>query len=210
MQSAASNFYGKLHYPGPMVPDSIKSFHHYGSTEWNFSYEAPAAKVAAKVFNDAFLSVDSKHRSHLSTPFQYCIRRFPSFYIKSPQFHGFDLSSEAPPPPSTFFPSPLSVKILAYADDTSVYLSNSQNFMLLQQAINIYMQACNALLNYHKTVATPLSGKPSASRSALLTANGIHAWHDPTSATPLIYLGYPICSNITQRNVAYQKLYDSI
>ncbi|KAI8637702.1 hypothetical protein BD408DRAFT_353234, partial [Parasitella parasitica] len=71
------------------------------------------------------------------------------------------------------------------------------------------MQASNALLNYHKTVATSLSGKPSASWSALLTANDIHAWHDCTSATPLIYLGYPICSNITQRNVAYQKLYDS-
>ncbi|CEP14639.1 hypothetical protein [Parasitella parasitica] len=129
---------------------------------------------------------------------------------QNPHFKGFDLSYEAPPPTSTSFPSPLFVKILAYADDTLVYLQNSQDFMLLQQAILVYMQASKALLNYHKTVATSLSGKPSASWSALLTANGIHAWHDRTSLTPLIYLGYNICSNITQRNVAYQKLYDSI
>ncbi|CEP12682.1 hypothetical protein [Parasitella parasitica] len=62
----------------------------------------------------------------------------------------------------------------------------------------------------NKKQAISAAGKPSASWSALLTANGINAWHDRTSATPLIYLGYSICSNITQRNVAYQKLYDSI
>ncbi|CEP16676.1 hypothetical protein [Parasitella parasitica] len=36
-------------------------------------------------------------------------------------------------------------------------------------------------------------------------------WNDGTFSTPLMHLGYPICSNIiTQLNVAHQKLYDSI
>ncbi|CEP19595.1 hypothetical protein [Parasitella parasitica] len=74
------------------------------------------------------------------------------------------------------------------------------------------MRVSNALLNYHKTVpTTSLAGKPTASWSALLTATGIYAWQGRTSSTPLIYLlGYPICSNNTQRNVAYQKIYDCI
>ena len=70
-------------------------------------------------------------------------------------FRGFDFTTEAPPSSAATAPTPsLSVKILAYADDTLVYLQNFHDFTLLQQAIDLYMQASNALLNYHKTVAT--------------------------------------------------------
>ncbi|CEP07105.1 hypothetical protein, partial, partial [Parasitella parasitica] len=72
------------------------------------------------------------------------------------------------------------------------------------------MQASNALLNYHKTVATSLSGKPSANWETLLHNHGITAWHDKLSPSPLSYLGYPICSSIAQRNVAFDKLRDTI
>ena len=55
-----------------------------------------------------------------------------------------------------------SVEILAYdADDTLVFLRDTNGFYILQQFITRYTHASNALLNYHKTVATSLSGKPS-------------------------------------------------
>ncbi|GAN04725.1 hypothetical protein MAM1_0071c04189 [Mucor ambiguus] len=120
------------------------------------------------------------------------------------------INPEVPAPSAAPIITPLAVKILAYADDTLVYPHDTQKFHRLQSTITVYMKASSALLNYHKTIATSLSGKPSATRQALLTAHGITAWHGRTFATPLIYLGYPICSNITQRNVAFQKLYDSI
>ncbi|KAK4513718.1 uncharacterized protein ATC70_005723 [Mucor velutinosus] len=120
----------------------------------------------------------------------------------------FDRDTPAPQPALTI--SPLAVKILTYADDTLMYLHDTHDFHRLQSAISVYMKASNALLNYHKSIATSLSGKPSATWQALMTSHGITAWHDRTSATPLIYLGYPICSSITQRNVAFQKLYDII
>ncbi|KAK4518783.1 uncharacterized protein ATC70_009006 [Mucor velutinosus] len=161
---------------------------------------------------------------------------------QDPQYKGFNLHTEAPPPSNdtqsdvisdsmqqlfsdaadppivpdgstssaSSTTAPLAVKILAYADDTLVYLRDTHDFHRLQAAITTYMKASNALLNYHKTVATSLSGKPSTTWQALLSSYGITAWHDRTSTTPLIYLGYPICSSITQRNVAFQKLYDSI
>ncbi|KAK4515528.1 uncharacterized protein ATC70_010478 [Mucor velutinosus] len=127
-----------------------------------------------------------------------------------PDNDGLAVSPDTPAPPDSPSSAPLAVKILAYADDTLVYLHDTQDFHRLQTAITMYMKASNALLNYHKTVATSLSGNPSATWQALLATYGINAWHDRTSATPLIYLGYPICSSITQRNVAFQKLYDSI
>ncbi|KAK4520348.1 peroxisomal targeting signal 2 receptor [Mucor velutinosus] len=96
-----------------------------------------------------------------------------------PDIDGLAVSPDTPASPVSPSSTPLAVKILAYADDTLVYLHDTQDFHRLQTAITMYMKASNALLNYHKTVATSLSGKPSAA-----------------------------C--ITQRNVAFQNLYDSI
>jgi hypothetical protein len=72
------------------------------------------------------------------------------------------------------------------------------------------MKASNSLLNYHKTQAFSLSGSPLSDWQDHLSTQGITQWHDRSSPTPLIYLGYPICSSITQRNMAYSKLYDDI
>lgn len=119
-----------------------------------------------------------------------------------------------PPPPTP--PQPLAAntnihyKILAYADDTLVYLNTRQDFQLLQQAITTYMQASNALLNYNKTIAISLSGKPQPIWQQFLANNQITTWHDRTDPNPITYLGYPICSSITQRNNAYQQLITKI
>lgn len=106
--------------------------------------------------------------------------------------------------------SPPIIKILAYADDTLVFVHNSQDFQLLQQHIHTYMLASNALLNYNKTTAISLSGKPHPTWQSLLTQLNITTWHDRTSPLPVTYLGYPICSSSSQRNHAFTHLYNSI
>lgn len=88
----------------------------------------------------------------------------------------------------------LSVKILAYANDTLVYLRDANDFCRLHVDITVYMQASSASLNYHKTVATSLSGKTSATLQSLLTAHSITAWYDQTSATPSFISGIPSSS----------------
>ncbi|CEP10134.1 hypothetical protein, partial, partial [Parasitella parasitica] len=126
-----------------------------------------------------------------------------SLFLELPE--PYNPSPSPPPPPS----SALAVKILAYADDTLVFLQDAADFHLLQLTIQTYMKASNSLLNFHKTAALSLSGKPHAAWQARLISHGITAWHDRTSPSPLTYLGYPICSSIAQRNVAFQKLYTS-
>lgn len=54
----------------------------------------------------------------------------------------------------------LKIKTLASADDTLVFVRNESDFLRLQVLLDNYMQASNALLNYHKTTAISLSGSP--------------------------------------------------
>jgi hypothetical protein len=99
---------------------------------------------------------------------------------------------------------------LAYADDTLVYIRDYNDFNILQNAVSIYMNASNAKLNYHKTTALSLSGLPNPTWQQFLVTHNIKNWHDRTSPTPLMYLGYPICASLTQRNTAFTNLYTSI
>jgi hypothetical protein len=133
---------------------------------------------------------------------------------QNPEFGGFHVQQEAPPH-STPSVTPthrnsLQYKILAYADDTLVYLKNSADFLLLQNSINTYMKASNALLNYRKTIAISLSGSPQPEWREFLATHQIHQMHDRSSTDPVTYLGYPICSSLSQRNLAFQQLYKSI
>ncbi|KAK4520293.1 uncharacterized protein ATC70_008426 [Mucor velutinosus] len=158
---------------------------------------------------------------------------------QNPTFEGFHVQQEAPPHPSptagvddltesltnsssppdsprntpSVSPThcnPIKYKILAYADDTLVYLKNFSDFLLLQDSINTYMKASNALLNYRKTIAISLSGHPQPDWREFLATHQIHQMHDRTSPDPVTYLGYPICSSLSQRNLAFQQLYNNI
>ncbi len=102
------------------------------------------------------------------------------------------------------------VSILAYADDTLVLLRDQSDFEILQTAITTYMSASNAVLNISKTEAFSLSGSSLPDWQAFLCAAGITSWHDRSSPSPLRYLGYPLCSSVSQRNVAFSRLADSI
>ena len=102
------------------------------------------------------------------------------------------------------------VAILAYADDTLVFLRDESDFFILQQAITAYMNASNAHLNFDKTEAFSLSGSPLPSWQTFLLSKDITSWHDRSSPAPIRYLGYPLCSSVTQRNVAFSRIVATI
>jgi hypothetical protein len=155
----------------------------------------------------------------------------------SPDIHGFDFHLESRPPPipvtlsssnPSTTPTPDSipsiplptqpstqntlppVKILAYADDSLVLLKNTSDFVGLQAIVSKYMSASNALLNYSKTQALSLSGATHPEWQTFLVSNGISTWHDKTASSPLIYLGYAICSSLAQRNQFTDQLLTKI
>lgn len=51
-------------------------------------------------------------------------------------------------------------KVITYADDTLVTLSNQDDFHHLQRIFNKYMKVSNAKLNFEKTQVLSLSGSP--------------------------------------------------
>ncbi|CEP12175.1 hypothetical protein [Parasitella parasitica] len=70
------------------------------------------------------------------------------------------------------------VKVLAYADDTLVFLNDLDEFHQFSTAGHIISLV-------HRT----------KSWIAGLRATGISSWHDKSASNPITYLGYPICSS---------------
>ncbi|KAG0928469.1 hypothetical protein G6F30_012350 [Rhizopus arrhizus] len=145
--------------------------------------------------------------SHLPASFEYTLQRFDQLHL-SEDAPNIDPSVEpSHGPPSV---SPPSVKILAYADDALVFLKDTSDFLRLQQAVNIYSTASNALLNYNKTQAFSLSGDPHPQWQAFLAEHNITLRHDRNSPSHLTYLGFAICSSTSQRshfaNLPTQKI----
>ncbi|KAG1028039.1 hypothetical protein G6F26_002915 [Rhizopus arrhizus] len=103
----------------------------------------------------------------------------------SPDIAGFKF----PPLAQETNSSVSAIKIMAYADDT---LSN----------------ASNALLNFGKTEAFSLSGSTLPLWRTYLQqlSPPITSWHDKSALSPLIYLGYPVYSSVTQRNQFVDQL----
>ena len=65
-------------------------------------------------------------------------------------------------------------------------------------------------LHFDKTEAFSLSGSPLPNWQTFLLSKNITSWHDRSSPTPIRYLGYPLCSSVTQRNVAFCRIADTI
>ncbi|KAG2198726.1 hypothetical protein INT47_005411 [Mucor saturninus] len=109
-------------------------------------------------------------------------------------------------------PSPEPLKVMAYADDTLVFLETHQDFNCLEQLITQYALASNAKLNFAKTQAFPLSGKASQYWTAYLHSweTPITSWHDRHSPNALTYLGYPLYFNASQKNLAIDILIQKI
>ncbi|KAG1534445.1 hypothetical protein G6F51_012093 [Rhizopus arrhizus] len=100
------------------------------------------------------------------------------------------------------------IKIMAYADDTLVLLDDPAEMPALQNIISMYSNASNALLNFGKTEAFSLSGSTLPLWRTYLQqlSPPITSWHDKSALSPLIYLGYPVYSSVTQRNQFVDQL----
>ncbi|CEP07094.1 hypothetical protein [Parasitella parasitica] len=96
----------------------------------------------------------------------------------------FDIPRETNQPMTPSSPSPN--KVLAYADDTMVFLRHPSEFEHLQGIITKYMLASNASLNYTKTQALSLSEQPLPLWRSFLEEQGITAWHDNQAFQTLI------------------------
>jgi hypothetical protein len=108
------------------------------------------------------------------------------------------------------------VKLLAYADDLLVFANNKQELQRIQDHISSYSRASNSRVNYHKSVAFPLSGCHSMIPEDLyrLISRLNFKWFDSTSPSYIKYLGFPLWFTRTQRdlfcNETLLKLQESI
>lgn len=115
---------------------------------------------------------------------------------------GYSMNTKAAKssPLQTVAPAPL--KLLAYADDLLVFVNNSEELQAIQDHISCYGRASNARVNYHKSVAFPLSGDRSRVSHALfrLSRRLQFQWYDSGSPSYIKYLGYPIWFSKAQRD----------
>ncbi|KAG1033152.1 hypothetical protein G6F25_010728 [Rhizopus arrhizus] len=115
------------------------------------------------------------------------------------ELQGFQFRQAANPADLHIVPPP-PIKILAYADDVAVFLSKPSDFVRLRQLYEVYAQASNAKINLGKTEAFSLSGHPHPPWQTFLQVNQISSWHDKNSPSALRYLGFAVCSSLTQRD----------
>ncbi|KAG1136289.1 hypothetical protein G6F37_012120 [Rhizopus arrhizus] len=102
---------------------------------------------------------------------------------------------------------------MAYADDVVCILRDPSDLAVLQAHLTAYSHASNAKVNYHKAQAMSLSGTSTFYLNtwrAPLLSHGISHWHDNRSLEQLVYLGFPLSSNISQRNIFLEKLLSKI
>ncbi|KAI7897995.1 uncharacterized protein BX663DRAFT_546720 [Cokeromyces recurvatus] len=78
----------------------------------------------------------------------------------------------------------------------------------LKNLIHQYSLASNAKLNFEKTQAFSLSGKSNHYWTSFLNSlsSPITSWHDKHPPQALTYLGYPLYSSASQRNLAVDQL----
>ncbi|KAG1071824.1 hypothetical protein G6F42_025978 [Rhizopus arrhizus] len=107
---------------------------------------------------------------------------------------GFDFehiattNSRLPSPLTHNLPVAAPVRVLAYADDTLVFLNDLGEFHQLQQLISTYAAGYNASLSYRKTQALSLSGEPHRVWiEGLRESAGISSCHDKHASSPITY-----------------------
>lgn len=93
-------------------------------------------------------------------------------------------------------PGPI-VKMLSYADDLEVFLTNPTEWNVLLEILECYGRASNAKVNLSKTVMVSLSGQSHQDWISIASQYGAE-WHDRNSHTATRYLGYPLYHNQKQ------------
>lgn len=118
---------------------------------------------------------------------------------------GFPPSTQ---PVSPTMPRPM--KLLAYADDLCIFLSNQQDFHRAMAHLTAYNQASNAKVNVSKTEVFSLSGARLPTWITFFRHQGINQWHDASSPTALRYLGFPLAQSSQQTDATSKGLLDKI
>jgi hypothetical protein len=117
--------------------------------------------------------------------------------LSDPLFLGFQL------PASKSAPLALDhqIKLLAYADDVACFVESPAQLDILHRHLDTYSRASNARINYNKTESFALSGLSTVYQSWRTPLNryNISSWNDSSTSEPIIYLGFPLCSNANQR-----------
>ncbi|OBZ80695.1 Transposon TX1 uncharacterized protein, partial [Choanephora cucurbitarum] len=127
--------------------------------------------------------------------FNLALEPFLRHILQDTTYRGFTF----PPLPSVAVVAPAPIKVLAYADDICVFLSDGHDFARLQVHLQAYGRVSNARANIDKTEAISLNGDALPEWQALLRSHSIYSWHDRSSDTSLRYLGFPVISHIRQR-----------
>lgn len=101
------------------------------------------------------------------------------------------------------------IKILSYADDLQVFLTNPSEWPKLIEILSMYGRASNAKVNLEKTVVISLSGYPHSEWIQLINDQKMK-WHDKRDQQPVIQLGYPMYSNPKQLDLFFDQLLTKI
>ncbi|KAG2194762.1 hypothetical protein INT47_012064 [Mucor saturninus] len=86
---------------------------------------------------------------------------------------------------------PQPVKLLSYADDLEVFLTNPGEWPVLISLLACYGRASNAKVNLSKTVLVSLSGVRHLAWADIAETEGVE-WHDSSCSGAVRYLGYPL------------------
>ncbi|CEP19709.1 hypothetical protein [Parasitella parasitica] len=116
------------------------------------------------------------------------------------RFQGFTFHQRYPQPSQTTMP----IKLLSYADDTLVFLRDTDDLRFLVEHLNAYSEASNAKINFHKTRAISLSGVDITPHwlTALAPFDISQIW--TTRETEAItYLGDPLSQGVRQRQLFF-------
>ncbi|KAG2192923.1 hypothetical protein INT47_002762 [Mucor saturninus] len=92
---------------------------------------------------------------------------------------------------------PQPVKLLSYADDLEVFLTNPDEWPVLILLLACYGRASNAKVNLSKTVLVSLSGVRHLAWADIAETEGVK-WHDSSCSGAVRYLGYPLCHTSDQ------------
>ena len=116
--------------------------------------------------------------------------------LQDPDFHGYQLQLH----PSSTPQSPITTKILCYADDALVFVHDRQDLRLLKSYMDIFCRASNARFNYSKVDAFSISGRDTSRFwNPYLQDMRIQHLHTVNDPAPLIYLGFPLIQSTRQR-----------
>lgn len=100
------------------------------------------------------------------------------------------------------------LKLMAYADDLWTVIRTADEWTFLKGIMDTFGRASNARLNLKKTVAFPLF-KSVGALSQALQQDHVHI-HSKRAEGALVYLGFPLALNKTQRDSFFDNIYTKI